>query len=279
MVSGRSAKTAPAGARAKSDAGTLDVEVRGAPAFSSVTVSLRPGQSVLARAACMVYLRGDVRLTESRARGGILDGFKRLLAGDTFFVSTYAAPAGGAGGVVSLAPLLPGDAVEIALPPGAPLLYNRGAFLCSTTDVETKGSLNLQGILPFGQDEGAVLPVARATGSQPARVWIAAYGAFEKHVLAAGESMLVNNGMFLASIGDGGGAKKRYTLDAAADGVFDMLTSGEGLAMKFTGPGTVWTQSRNLQDLVDTVASELNVKHGGGRGRATPKPKTGKKKV
>ena len=42
-----------------------------------------------------------------------------------------------------------------------------------------------------------------------------------------------------------------------ATGVMQTLKSGEGLVFEFTGPGRVWTQTRNPQEFIGYLTAEL----------------------
>ena len=50
----------------------------------------------------------------------------------------------------------------------------------------------------------------------------------------------------------------------ATSSVTGMFTTGEGLVMDITGPDTVWTQSRNPNELVSWISSMLPQKSSGG---------------
>lgn len=63
--------------------------------------------------------------------------------------------------------------------------------------------------------------------------------------LQAGEEMVVDTGHLVAWDAD-----MNYKVTKASSGIMSSLTSGEMLVCKFTGPGKVYTQSRNLAALV-----------------------------
>jgi uncharacterized protein (AIM24 family) len=220
----------------------MAVTVHGAPVFATVRAELPPGRCLLARSGCTAYVRGDVQQAVGKASAatgdesgdgsGDVSGIWVPVNGETLTLNGFVGmpPTGGA---VVLSPPLPGDVAVVELAPDRSLLFTRTGFLCSTEDVRLAVSLNL----------AADVHVCKASGDAPARVWLAAYGAFEVHTLAVGESIRVNNGMFLAAVVD----------DPDGEGA-----AWEGAAMRFAGPATVWTQSRSLRAL----AAELQQNNG-----------------
>jgi hypothetical protein len=51
--------------------------------------------------------------------------------------------------------------------------------------------------------------------------------------------------------------KLKYDMTKAAKGFLSTVTSGEGLVFKYTGPGEIYLQSRNLKGLVDVISPLL----------------------
>jgi uncharacterized protein (AIM24 family) len=52
----------------------------------------------------------------------------------------------------------------------------------------------------------------------------------------------------------------------ATGGIVQMFKSGEGLVLDFQGPGKVWTQTRNPQELIGWISSLLPGSQPGGGG-------------
>ena len=168
----------------------------------------------------------------------------------------------GSGGVLALGIAIPGDVLQVALKPGETYTMSRGSYLASTPNVRVSAKLNLIGLIPVGQDEGFVLPTAECAPDQgPGFVWMSAYGTFEEHSLAAGEEMLVDNGLFLACRKD-----VTYSLAMMGGGVLSSFFGGEGFGMKFTGPCKLYTQSKNMDDFVEYLALRMSRGGGGGGG-------------
>src|SRR3954454_20323126 len=85
----------------------MEITVRHNPAFAVCRVNLGPGEECRAEAGAMMAHSGGVQV-ESKAEGGFMKSLKRsVLAGESFFMTTYMA--GDGGGFVDLAARLPGD--------------------------------------------------------------------------------------------------------------------------------------------------------------------------
>jgi uncharacterized protein (AIM24 family) len=256
LRSSRAEKKQPAGQRTAGKAkgslrGGADVhypapDPRVSPgAFADVTFSLSAGQAVMAAAGAMVWKKS----AESEAIGISL---ARKLGGGSWFVNRWTAGASpdGKASEVCFSPTAPGDVVAVVVRPGTPWTISRGGALCWDAGVEVGGSLYAAGIVPIGTEEGFVLSSAQATGEQPGRLWVCGFGLARQHVLAPGEQMDVDNGCLLAS------DIRSWTRVMAGQTLIGSLVGGEGLSMRLTGPGTVWTQNRNYMAFVRKLASD-----------------------
>ena len=234
----------------------------------------------------MIYTKGGVELSSAR-----FDGFGkaigRAFASEEMVNNTFQGT-GDAGGTVCFAGTVPGDILMLEVKPGEKWTLTRGSTLCWDPWVTISAEVNVRGIVPFGTDEGFVLPTAEVAAGKPAgRLWISAFGRFEKHTLGPGETMLVDNGILLAS-------QLQWERSLVGKGLFKSFLSGEGFGMEFKGPGDVYTQNRNLgqfraivaplaptptQTVVGGIIDALAGKSGGGaRGAPQAKSKRAVKK-
>jgi len=191
----------------------------------------------------------------SKAEGGVLKSLKRAaLGGESFFVSTYTAPA--EGGFVDVAARLPGDIVSYDLTPAMPLFIQKGSWLANangvTIDAKWGGFRNM-----FGS-EGAF--IVRAEGSGP--VVFACYGALEVWELQAGQSITLDTGHMVAYEA----SVSMQLRQAAGGGLVQTFKSGEGLVFDFTGPGRIWSQTRNPNELLGWVQAALGTGNSGATG-------------
>jgi uncharacterized protein (TIGR00266 family) len=221
---------------------TVDVDIRHSPAFALAVISLHPGEQIKAEAGAMTSMSGGVEI-ETKVQGGILKGLKRsVLGGESFFINTYSAPSGGE---LSLSATLPGDVIHLPMDGSGALLVQSGSWLGSeaSVDVDTKWG----GGKTFFSGEGLFLLRCSGAGD----MLVASYGAIERRDLGAGEVFKIDTGHIVAfQEGIGYGVSK-------VGGWKSTLLSGEGLVATFTGPGSVWMQSRSPADLVGWLIPQL----------------------
>ena len=102
----------------------MQIDIRNTPAFGIARLTLDPNEQVRAEAGSMMATSDGVVL-EAKAEGGVLKSLKRAaLGGESFFLTTYKAPA--QGGFVDVAPRLPGDLIVLETPPEG-LVVQRGS--------------------------------------------------------------------------------------------------------------------------------------------------------
>lgn len=220
----------------------MNVTVRHNPSFAVARVGLDPNETIRCESGAMMATSAGVSV-EAKMEGGLMKGLKRsVLGGESLFVTRFTAPA--AGGWIDLAANLPGDVVEIPIQGAVNL--SRGSWLCSSSGIEidTKwgGLKNLAG------GEGGF--VVRAEGQ--GEVVAACYGALDVIDLAEGEGLVLDSG-HLVAFSDG----LNFTTRKVTTGLMQTLKSGEGLVLEFTGPGRVWTQSRNPSEFITWMTSVL----------------------
>ena len=189
----------------------------------------------------MAMTRGDVEIKTS-TQGGFMKGLKRSLGGESFFVNDFTSARGG---LVAVAPALPGDMALAAMTASDTLLVQSGSWIASdpAIDVDAKWG----GGKTFFSGEGLVL--LRCTGVGD--ILLSAYGAIRFTQLAAGESMTLDTGHVVAF-----DTTVRWDVRKVS-GMFTSLISGEGLVCEFTGTGNVWLQTRSSSDLVGWIEARL----------------------
>jgi uncharacterized protein (TIGR00266 family) len=197
----------------------------------------------------MLATSGDITF-EAKMQGGLMGSLKRAaLGGESLFMTTFTA--GPSGGWVDCAANLPGDVAVRTISGEAGLNISRGSYLCSesTVQIDTKwgGFKNL-----FGSEGGFLI---HASGA--GEVVVACFGALEKVSLAPGERYVLDTGHMVAY--DPG---VQMTLRKASSGIVQTMKSGEGLVLEFTGPGEVWTQTRNPSALISWLTTVLPFSRG-----------------
>jgi uncharacterized protein (TIGR00266 family) len=233
----------------------MEITTRHTPAYGVARLQLAAGEEVKTEAGAMMAMSADVQLS-AKAQGGVMKSLKRAaLGGESFFVSTYTAPA--QGGFVDVAARLPGDISSYTVTAGQALFVSKGSWVASEAAVElnTKwgGFKNL-----FGSEGGFIL---RAEGQ--GQIVFACYGALEVWNLAADQHFTVDTGHMVAYE-----ESVQMGLRRATGGLVQSFKSGEGLVFDFQGPGRVWTQTRNPNELLGWLSAALGSGSGGGPGQS-----------
>ncbi len=222
----------------------MEISTRHTPSFGVARLALGAGEIVRVEAGAMMAMSAGVEL-QSKAEGGLMKSFKRAaLGGESFFVTTYTAPA--QGGFVDVAPRLPGDLTSFDCGEGLSWIIQKGSWIASeggvTTDAKWGGFSNL-----FGS-EGGFMIYASGRG----KLVIGCYGALESWDLKPGETLTVDTGHMVAYQDS-----VRMSLRKVTGGIVQTFKSGEGLVFDFTGPGRVYTQTRNPNELIGWLSSAL----------------------
>ncbi len=229
----------------------MHIATRQGPAFGVARLSLAPGEAVRVEGGAMMTMSMGVELA-AKAEGGIMKSLKRAaLGGESFFVSTYTAPA--QGGFVDVAARLPGDISSYALQSGRALFIQKGAWLANeqgvTIDAKWGGFKNM-----FGGEGGFII---RAEGQ--GQLVFACYGALEVWDLGPGEGITVDTGHMVAYEDSVSMTMRK----ASGGGLVQSFKSGENLVFDFVGPGRLWTQTRNPSELQSWIQSFVNTGSGG----------------
>ncbi|KAB1192537.1 TIGR00266 family protein [Haloferax sp. MBLA0076] len=211
------------------------------PAFALLTVSLDEGESIRSEAGSMVSFADGIDI-ETNANGGLFGSLKRsVLGGESFFQNTFHARTAGD---VSLAPPLPGDIVHQRLEDET-MYVQSGSYLAS--DVALDLDTSFGGAKTFFGSEGLFLLKLEGTGDS----FLSSYGAIHEVELSDGEHYTVDTGHIVAFDGTATFSVERV------GGLKSTLFSGEGLVCTFTGPGTVWLQSRSMDSFLSWLIPKL----------------------
>ena len=220
----------------------MNVDIRYSPAFALAVITLPPGGEVRAEAGAMTSMSGGVEI-ETKAQGGMLAGLKRsVLGGESFFINTFRAPSGGE---LTVSPTLPGDIVHMPVGNSGALMVQSGSWLASDPDVQVDTKWG--GRKTFFSGEGLFLLRCTGTGD----MIVSSYGAIERRALGQGEVLKIDTGHIVAFEENIG-----YQVNKVG-GWKSTLLSGEGLVATFTGPGTLWLQTRSPADFIGWLIPQL----------------------
>ncbi|KAK0102487.1 hypothetical protein ONS95_006103 [Cadophora gregata] len=189
-----------------------------------LTCQLAMGCPLTVRPGAMIAMTPTITL-----KGQVKFSMKKLLMSGEMTHSTFTGP-----GELLLAPPSLGDITNIHLSGNEQWSVGRDAFLASTQGVIKEYKRQGIGKAMFS---GEGMFVYKISGN--GLLWITSLGAIIRKDLADGERYIVDNGHLVAW-------NTKYILErVASGGIISGLSSGEGLVCKFTGPGTVFMQTRN----------------------------------
>ena len=133
----------------------MEITVRHAPSFSVGRCAMAGGEILRVESGAMMATSDGVGI-ESGMQGGLMKSLRRgVLGGESFFITTYTAPAGG--GWVDVAAHLPGDMTTVEVH-DQPVFIQRGSYIASEEGVEHRHQV---GRLQVAVRRRGRLPAAR----------------------------------------------------------------------------------------------------------------------
>ena len=231
----------------------IDFEVFGEE-MQFVEITLDPGEACVAEAGSFMYMDPGIQMEtifgdgSAKSEGGgfmgaLLGAGKRILTGESLFMTLFGNGGGGRQKVAFAAPY-PGRIVPIDLAQHGTILCQKDAFLCAAKGIAVGIAFQKRlGAGLFG-GEGFILQKLEGDGLAFAH----AGGTVVKRELAAGEKLRLDTGCLVAF-----DESVTYDIQTVA-GIKTALFGGEGLFFAaLTGPGTIWMQSLPFSRLASRV--------------------------
>jgi uncharacterized protein (TIGR00266 family) len=230
-----------------------------------VEIELDPAEAVVAEAGGMMFMDegiametifGDGSSANKGFMGALLGAGKRLLTGESLFMTVFQNQGQGKRRVAFGAPypgkIQPVDLREL----GGELIAQKDSFLCAAKGVSI--SIAFQKRLGAGLFGGEGFIMQRLQGDGLA--FVHAGGTLYERVLAPGETLRVDTGCIVAF---------QPTVDYDIQYVGNIKTAffgGEGLFFAtLRGPGKIWLQSLPFSRLAGRIVSAAPQSGGGGR--------------
>ncbi|HQO26775.1 MAG TPA: TIGR00266 family protein [Acidobacteriota bacterium] len=245
-----SAAGAPAGPRCHE----IDYQIHGDD-MQFVDVVLDPGEAVIAEAGTMMYITNGIqmetRFTDGSSpdkgfMGKLLDAGKRVVTGESLFLTLYTNRGAGRETAAFAAPY-PGKIIVADLKEhDGTLICQKDSFLCAAYGTSLGIAFTKRLGAGFFGGEGFILQKMEGDG----KVFIHACGTIVKRVLGPGETLRVDTGCLVAM-------DRSVTYDIQFVGsVKTAFFGGEGLFfVTLTGPGQVFLQSLPFSRLADRIYS------------------------
>ena len=230
-----------------------------------VEVELDPGESAVAEAGSMMYMTpgigmetifGDGSAQRTGVMGALLGAGKRLITGESLFMTVFTNQGAGKQQVAFAAPY-PGKILAMDLKQlGGELICQKDSFLCAAKGVSIGIAFQRRiGVGLFG-GEGFIMQRLQGDGL----TFVHAGGTLHSVDLAAGQTLRVDTGCLVAlqpSVG--------YDIQYVGK-IKTALFGGEGLFFAtLTGPGRAWLQSLPLSRMADRIYKAAPAAAGGRR--------------
>lgn len=218
-----------------------------------VEIELDPQEAVRAEAGAMLYMEEGIEM-QTGTGGGVFKGLKRMITGESFFITTFVNNGTGKRKLAFAAPY-PGKIIPINPAKfGGKFLCQKDGFLCAAQGIEINIAFTKRiGAGLFG-GEGFILQELSGDGN----TFIHAGGTIIQRQLKAGEQLRVDTGCLVAF-------ESTVDYDIKFIGGFkNALFGGEGLFYALvTGPGLIYLQSVPFSRMADRIVAASRT--GGGR--------------
>lgn len=210
-----------------------------------VEIELDPQETVRAEAGVFLYMEDGITM-QTTTGGGLMSGLKRMITGDSFFITSFTNTGMGKKHVTFAAPY-PGKIIPLNLKElGGSFLCQKDGFLCAAQGIDIDIAFTKRfGTGLFG-GEGFILQRLHGDGW----AFVHAGGTILKRILAPGETLRVDTGCLVA-------LSESVDYDIQFIGGFkNALFGGEGLFFAtLKGPGTVYLQSLPFSRLADRIVA------------------------
>ena len=220
----------------------MQIDIEYSPAYALARVRLTQGESAKGEAGAMLAMTPDVTV-ETSTQGGIMRGLKRsVLGGESFFMNTFTAQ--GPNAEILFAPALSGDIVNWQLD-GRTVYLQSGSYLASSMGIDIDSKWG--GAKTFFSREGLFMLRCSGTGD----LLVSSYGAIMPVDLAPGQTYIVDTGHMV-----GWDEGVSYEVHKVGNWKSTLL-GGEGLVVRLTGPGRIYTQTRSPESFLAWLTPKL----------------------
>lgn len=245
----------------------VDYEVFGEE-MQFVEIELDPAEGAIAEAGAMMFMDAGIEMQtifgdggESGFMGKLLGAGKRLLTGESLFMTEFVNQRSGGKQRVAFASPYPGKILPVQLSElGGKLIAQKDAFLCAAKGVSL--GIHFQkkiGTALFG-GEGFIMQSLEGDGL----AFLHAGGTIVRKELAAGENLRVDTGCLVALA-----PSVHYDIQFVG-GIKSAIFGGEGFFFaSLTGPGWVWLQSLPFSRLAGRIHQAAPQTGGGGKGEGS----------
>ncbi len=229
--------------------------------LQGVVITLDPGEGVMAEAGAMLFMEEGIEMAttlDPNNQGGglfgkLLGAGKRVLAGESFFVTMFANGSTRRRDVAFAAPI-PGKIMAIDLTAwGGEIIAQKDSFLCAARGITLDIAFTKRIGVGFFGGEGFILERLNGDGL----AFLHACGALIERTLAPGEQLRVDTGCLVAMQ-----SSVDYDI-RTVPGIKNALFGGEGIFLvNLTGPGRVILQTLPFSRMADKIIAASRIGQG-----------------
>jgi uncharacterized protein (AIM24 family) len=210
-------------------------ELEGGSGFQSLKIKLKPNETIIANGGGMNYMSSgviDTVQTMNKSNSffkSVKSIFGRAFSGSSIFYNIYENPTE-IEQFVSLSSNTPGNIGTFLIPHGRELNVFSDSYICSTNNLDVSGSTKFGGILlGYGLFFVNIKLKENQSVGNSGLVWVSSFGDVIEHKLSPGESLIVNNGVFLAFDSQIDINTRTVKAKNTYSSIKGLLFSGEGL--------------------------------------------------
>jgi uncharacterized protein (TIGR00266 family) len=222
----------------------MKVDILHQPDSAIAKIVMSPQEELVAEAGSMVAMSGSIQTSTTLRKGkggGLMSGLKRMLAGESLFLSVFRTH--GEGGDVFLAPKLLGDILPYQMQ-NQELVVQATGYLASTPGVDVE--VGFQGFKSFFSGESIFW--LRASGQ--GLVLLSAFGGI--YEIDVNGEYVVDTGHIVAFE-----RSLEFTIGKANNSWAGAIFGGEGLVCRFKGRGKLYCQTHNPGAFGSLVGAQL----------------------
>jgi uncharacterized protein (TIGR00266 family) len=222
----------------------MKIEIKNQPDSAIAHLTLEAGEEIFAQAGAMIAMNGAINTSTTLRQGkggGLMGGLKRMVAGESLFLSVFRSAIAGAD--IFLAPKLMGDILLYQMT-GQELVVQAGSYLACGPGVNI--DLGFQGFKSLFSGES--LFWLSMTGVGP--LLLNSFGGIYE-IDVAGE-YIVDTGHIVAFE-----KSLEFSISKANPSWIGAMLGGEGLVCRFRGHGKVFCQTHNPGSFGSAIGSQL----------------------
>lgn len=222
----------------------MNIELLHQPDSAIARVTLNAGEELVAQAGAMIAMSGYVNASTTLRQGkggGIAGGLKRMLAGESLFLSVFRSPTDG--NEVWLAPKLLGDLLIYEMT-GQDLIVQATSYLACSSEVDI--NVGFQGLKSLFSGES----IFWLTISGYGLVLLTSFGGI--YEIAVDGEYIVDTGHIVAFE-----RSLDFSITKPGSSWLGAFLGGEGLVCRFRGKGKIYCQTHNPGAFGSLVGSKL----------------------